>query len=281
VRAQLRVGDPLGERRDARHEHRRRPVGLAFARVDQRVDRGDPQADQVRRRREVRLVGDTAARVPAGTLRRQPRAELVGELAGLVVATGDDEQRRVALGGERGDGVGAQRLGDDGAPPVEHLAPRGIAVEVIEQRSQGHALAESRGRRRAGPSAPAGWAATGAAASVAPVIPPFVDQDWLAAHPEAVLADVRWAFSGPKREAYLAGHVPGAVFVDLDADHYKLVGEFDKRFPEGAPSLRKATKLEIDGDWTFGRGVQVIGAVELQTASAQRVDPESVLSSGG
>jgi UTP--glucose-1-phosphate uridylyltransferase len=72
-------------------------------------------------------------------------------------------------------------------------------------------------------------------------------------------------------------HIP---FVDLDTDHYKLVSEFEKRFPEGIPSLRKATSFKVDGDWTFGKGVQVIGDVELDDAGAQRVDPDSVLSSG-
>ena len=36
----------------------------------------------------------------------------------------------------------------------------------------------------------------------------------------------------------VADEVP---FVELDGDFYKLVGEFDKRFPEGAPSLKEAT----------------------------------------
>jgi len=70
-------------------------------------------------------------------------------------------------------------------------------------------------------------------------------------------------------------------FIELDDQYYKVVAEFDKRFPEGIPSLRKASSLKIDGDWTFGRGVQVIGKVELQAAGAQRVDPDSVLSSSG
>ncbi len=30
-------------------------------------------------------------------------------------------------------------------------------------------------------------------------------------------------------------------FVDLDGEVYKVVAEFDKRFPEGTPSMRKAT----------------------------------------
>jgi UTP--glucose-1-phosphate uridylyltransferase len=69
-------------------------------------------------------------------------------------------------------------------------------------------------------------------------------------------------------------------YVELDDQYYKIVAEFEKRFPEGIPSLRKATSLRIDGDWTFGRGIQVIGDVELRDAGAQRVAPDSVLSSG-
>ncbi|MGZ5400762.1 MAG: UTP--glucose-1-phosphate uridylyltransferase [Nocardioides sp.] len=69
-------------------------------------------------------------------------------------------------------------------------------------------------------------------------------------------------------------------FVELDADHYKLVGQFDKRFPDGAPSLREATRLTVEGDWTFGRGVRVVGDVELDATSAQRIEPGAVLTGG-
>ena len=51
--------------------------------------------------------------------------------------------------------------------------------------------------------------------------------------------------------------------VSLDGDFYKLVGDFDKRFPEGAPSLREAESFTVEGDWTFGRGVRVVGDVAL------------------
>ena len=67
-------------------------------------------------------------------------------------------------------------------------------------------------------------------------------------------------------------------FVELDGDHYKQVGEFDKRFPAGAPSLKEATSLTVDGDWTFGHGVRIVGEVELEATSAQRVDAGTVLS---
>jgi UTP--glucose-1-phosphate uridylyltransferase len=68
-------------------------------------------------------------------------------------------------------------------------------------------------------------------------------------------------------------------FVELDTAHYRLVGDFDQRFPEGAPSLVKASSLRVEGDWTFGAGVEVVGDVALDRAdSAQRVAPHTVLS---
>ena len=73
----------------------------------------------------------------------------------------------------------------------------------------------------------------------------------------------------------VADEVP---FIELDGDYYKYVANFDERFPEGAPSLRKASSLTVNGDWTFGKGVQVIGAVELDGANAERVAPATVLS---
>ena len=54
--------------------------------------------------------------------------------------------------------------------------------------------------------------------SVRGVIPPFVDAAWLGEHRrEVVLADVRWYLDGRSGAAeFEAGHLPGAVFVDLD-----------------------------------------------------------------
>lgn len=75
----------------------------------------------------------------------------------------------------------------------------------------------------------------------------------------------------------VAGEVP---YIDLDDDYYKLVGEFDKRFPEGAPSLAKASRFTVDGDWTFGHGVSVVGDVDLDSDDPERVPPGEVLSGG-
>lgn len=50
------------------------------------------------------------------------------------------------------------------------------------------------------------------------MIAPFVDPDWLRAHrQEVVLADVRFYLDGRSgRAAYEAGHIPGAVFVEME-----------------------------------------------------------------
>lgn len=49
------------------------------------------------------------------------------------------------------------------------------------------------------------------------MIPPFVDESFLRDHPDAVLADVRWYLDGRDgHAAFAAGHLPGAVWVDLD-----------------------------------------------------------------
>lgn len=52
------------------------------------------------------------------------------------------------------------------------------------------------------------------------VVPPIVDQAWVEERlGEIVLADVRWSLDGTDgRDAYRQGHLPGAVFVDLDVD---------------------------------------------------------------
>jgi UTP--glucose-1-phosphate uridylyltransferase len=66
-------------------------------------------------------------------------------------------------------------------------------------------------------------------------------------------------------------------YVDLDPAYYKLVPEFERRFPQGAPSLRQASSLKVSGDWTFGAKVKVVGDVTLETAAAERVETGSVL----
>lgn len=53
-----------------------------------------------------------------------------------------------------------------------------------------------------------------------PGLPVVVGPEWLTEHyGEVLVADVRWYLDGRSgRDAHLGGHLPGAVFVDLDAD---------------------------------------------------------------
>lgn len=49
------------------------------------------------------------------------------------------------------------------------------------------------------------------------MIPVVVDLAWLTEHPDAVLADVRWYLDGRSgMDAYANGHLPGAVWVDMN-----------------------------------------------------------------
>jgi UTP--glucose-1-phosphate uridylyltransferase len=61
------------------------------------------------------------------------------------------------------------------------------------------------------------------------------------------------------------GREPGSVFVDLDPEHYKLLRDFDARFPAGPPSLAKATRFVVRGDVTFGPDVAIAGEAELES----------------
>ncbi|MDO9379236.1 MAG: UTP--glucose-1-phosphate uridylyltransferase [Nocardioidaceae bacterium] len=65
--------------------------------------------------------------------------------------------------------------------------------------------------------------------------------------------------------------------VDLDGAHYKLIGDFDARFPHGAPSLRGATSLRVRGDWTFGRDVVVRGDAALEDEGAPGTVPDAAV----
>jgi UTP--glucose-1-phosphate uridylyltransferase len=55
---------------------------------------------------------------------------------------------------------------------------------------------------------------------------------------------------------------PGPV-VTLDKDFYKLLTDFEQRFPAGAPSLRRCRRFEVEGDVTFGAGVIAVGDVRV------------------
>jgi UTP--glucose-1-phosphate uridylyltransferase len=66
-------------------------------------------------------------------------------------------------------------------------------------------------------------------------------------------------------------------FVELDKRYYRLLDEFESRFPAGPPSLREAQRLVVHGDVTFGERVVVRGSVELGTDEPMRIEPGTVL----
>jgi UTP--glucose-1-phosphate uridylyltransferase len=54
-----------------------------------------------------------------------------------------------------------------------------------------------------------------------------------------------------------------APIVEL-SDEFKLLRDFESRFPAGPPSLVEASRLEVEGDVRFGRDVRVRGTVRVE-----------------
>ena len=70
-----------------------------------------------------------------------------------------------------------------------------------------------------------------------------------------------------------------APYVELDPAHYKLLRDFDARFPAGPPSLVACERFVVRGDVRFGRGVVARGAVEVvgEDAGQRAVEDGAVL----
>ena len=73
-----------------------------------------------------------------------------------------------------------------------------------------------------------------------------------------VLTEDAHVMASPERR------LPGLPLVDLDGDHFKLLRDFDARFPEGPPSLVECERLTVKGDVRFGERVVVRGAVTVE-----------------
>lgn len=67
---------------------------------------------------------------------------------------------------------------------------------------------------------------------------------------------------------HLVARHEDAPLVSLDKRFYKLVQDFDARFPKGPVSLANATAFTVEGDWTFGADVRVVGAVTVPAEDA-------------
>lgn len=89
------------------------------------------------------------------------------------------------------------------------------------------------------------------------LVQPFVDLEWCAGQRgRIVLADTRWYLDGSSgRKAYDAGHIPGAVFVDLD------------RWLS-APASKESGRNPLPAPDVFAQGMQEIGINESDTVIA-------------
>ena len=59
------------------------------------------------------------------------------------------------------------------------------------------------------------------------------------------------------------GRQPGDLAIELDSRFYARIDQLEARFPRGAPSLKKCTRLSVRGDVLFGEGVECRGEVRL------------------
>lgn len=100
------------------------------------------------------------------------------------------------------------------------------------------------------------------------MIEPVVSVDWLAEHPDVVVADVRWYFDGRSaREAYRAGHLPGAVFVDLETVLAAPAFDGSGRHPLPTPEAFAAGMSAVG----IGDGATVVAYDDAGGATAGRL----------
>lgn len=81
---------------------------------------------------------------------------------------------------------------------------------------------------------------------------PLITPSELAALPEATILDVRWRLGGPPGiESYREGHIPGAVFCDLDADLAAPAGPQGRHpLPSAGPFQDAMRRLGVSGSRT-------------------------------
>jgi UTP--glucose-1-phosphate uridylyltransferase len=60
----------------------------------------------------------------------------------------------------------------------------------------------------------------------------------------------------------------------LDARYYKFIQDLQKRFPQGAPSLKNCEIFQVEGDLVFGRDIVARGRVKLTNPTGEPVKVE-------
>jgi thiosulfate/3-mercaptopyruvate sulfurtransferase len=104
---------------------------------------------------------------------------------------------------------------------------------------------------------------------------PIVSTDWLADHlrdPDLRVADVRWYLDPARRgrEAYAAGHIPGAVFLDVEEDLSAPGG--GRGSPRGRhPWPSEEQVARVMGAAGIGSGVRVVAYDDQAGAIAARL----------
>jgi UTP--glucose-1-phosphate uridylyltransferase len=59
--------------------------------------------------------------------------------------------------------------------------------------------------------------------------------------------------------------------IDLDHNFYKMIDDFEARFPEGSPDFLECKSLSVKGDFRFGKGVRLIGHVFLENKTSDQI----------
>src|SRR5512139_495005 len=104
---------------------------------------------------------------------------------------------------------------------------------------------------------------------------PLVGTDWLArrlGEPGLVVVDVRWYLDPARRgrDAWRAGHVPGAVFLDVDLDLSAPGG--GRGLPFGRhPWPSEAQVARVMGAAGIGHGVRVVAYDDASGSVASRL----------
>ncbi len=59
--------------------------------------------------------------------------------------------------------------------------------------------------------------------------------------------------------------------IDLDTRYYKLIDDFESRFPYGPPSLRQCSSLRITGDILFKQNITIKGDIRLINKTGRQI----------
>jgi UTP--glucose-1-phosphate uridylyltransferase len=94
-------------------------------------------------------------------------------------------------------------------------------------------------------------------------LPVKTTDDLLVLRSDAFVLDERW------RVALVPERAGSAPLASLDPRYFKLIDDFEARFPAGPPSLVECDSLTVRGDVRFGAGVVARGSVEVDAGEGQ------------